>query len=67
MPPGSSLTLPWCPAQPCRDCVFRLGAGSGQMLWFNFDGAVKGWELIMWQAQTPGLAVQPQTAGAEPL
>lgn len=37
------------------------------MLWFSFDGAVKGWELIMWQAQTPRLAVQPQTAGAEPL
>lgn len=52
---------------------FRLGAGSGRKLWFSFDGSLKGWglimgwELIMQQVQTPRLAVQPQTAGAQHL
>lgn len=66
-------TPPRCPAQLCCDHVFRLRAGLERKLWLNSDGSVKGWglimgwELIMQQVEASWLAVQPQTAGAQPL
>lgn len=69
-PVGAFLPPPRSPGWLCPSSSAGLGAGSGRKLWLGFDGAVKGWglimgwELIMWQVQTVRLAAQLQTADA---